>query len=163
MLSTKSRVSRKVQNKNYVFSLRKVRCRKELFFKLIFSLIVHTRAPQGISITRHATVLVIVRTTPLNTHLYAVSYCLGVIAHDINTHNQMRIAFCRGFYAGVFKHPFTPPGVLLFNPPPSRGICNCGMDELHHDLFGCGHAFRFALPVVSQWCSKFCGIYTLST
>ena len=45
---------------------------------MIFSLIVHTRAPQGISITRHATVLVIVRTTPLDTHLYGVRYCLGV-------------------------------------------------------------------------------------
>ena len=45
---------------------------------MIFSLIVHTRAPQGISITRHATVLVIVRTTPLNTHLHGVSCYLGV-------------------------------------------------------------------------------------
>ena len=42
------------------------------------SLIVHTRALQGTFIIRHATVLVIVRTTPLSTHLYGVSYCLGV-------------------------------------------------------------------------------------
>ena len=46
----------------------------------------------------------------------------------INTHNQIRIAICRGFYTGVFKNPFTPPGVLLFNPPPSRGFGNYGWD-----------------------------------
>ena len=37
--------------------------------------------------------------------------------NQFNTHNQIRIAICRGFYTGVFKNPFTPPGGLLFNPP----------------------------------------------
>ena len=65
---------------------------KRTFFKLIFSLIVRIRAPQGISITRHATVLVIVRTTPLNTHLYGVSYCLGVVRNAHIVSNFVRLA-----------------------------------------------------------------------
>ena len=49
-------------------------------------------------------------------------------------------SYLQVFYTGDFKHPFTLPGGLHFNPTSSRGTCNYGELEANSSQWGAGGA-----------------------